>query len=96
MKRKQNIIAFWISLSYMSLSTFFLLLLIFNQYLILPDWLFYIFFPGMAIGSVMAFTHSGLIGVIIAQLITFGFVYLIARIIIQFIYAVYSFTERNR
>jgi hypothetical protein len=79
----------------MSLSTFFLFLLIYNQDLILPNWLFGVFYPGMIIGSVMAFTQAGLIGVIIAQLITFGIAYLIARIIIQFVHALYLFTIKN-
>ena len=95
MKRKQNIIAFWISFIYIALSSFFLFTLLYHYILSLPNWFFGFLYPGIAMGVFMAFAGAGLAGVIIAQLITFSLAFLIIRILVQLVYALILFTKKN-
>jgi hypothetical protein len=95
MKRKQNIIAFWIAFIYMLFSTYLLFSIIYNYNISLPNILSGFLFPGLLIGFSVGYGGVGLVGIIIAQIITFGIIYLILRIIVQYIYALLLFIKNS-
>ena len=95
MKRKQNIIAFWIAFIYMLFSTYLLFSIIYNYNISLPDVLSGFLFPGLLIGFSVGYGGVGLVGIIIAQIITFGIIYLILRVVVQFIYTLLLFIKNK-
>ena len=95
MKRKENIIAFWISLVYMISSSIFLFQLLNDPQFSLGTFLSGLLLPGMIIGYTIAVSKAGVIGIILAQLISFGLLYFFIRMIVQLGFIFISLVKKN-
>ena len=86
MKRKQNRIAFFITLFYWALSTYLLLSVIYQFENHLPLILEAISLPGIYIGFSVWLGGAHISAVIIAQVLSFLIFYYLIRIVVQLVY----------
>lgn len=95
LKRKENILAFWISLTYWSISCCILFSMIYDATINYPVWITGFFSLGYFAGIIFAFVNTHIAAIIIIQILTFAFVFLVFRFLIQLVNVFIQFFRKN-